>query len=89
MPVVASNIGSQSSLIKHQKTGLHFRPGDAQDLAEQVFWILNHTDKVSAMKAAARKEFEKQYTAEENYKILMNIYTQVLRGEKSLSLGSS
>jgi glycosyltransferase involved in cell wall biosynthesis len=82
LPVIASNIGSLSSLIKHQKTGLHFRPGDAKDLADQVFWVLNHTDEVSSMKAAARKEFENQYTAEENYKILMNTYTKVLQNRE-------
>ena len=35
LPVIASNLGSMASIVDDQRTGLHFRAGDAGDLAEK------------------------------------------------------
>ena len=74
LPVLASDIGNMSSLIDHGHTGLHFRPGDGEDLAVQVGWVLSHPDELSRMRREARAEFEAKYTAEHNYERLMEIY---------------
>ena len=74
LPVIASDIGNMSSLIDHAHTGLHFRPGDGEDLAVQVGWALSHPDELSRMRREARAEFEAKYTAERNYERLMEIY---------------
>lgn len=74
LPVIASDIGNMSSLIDHGHTGLHFRPGDGEDLAVQVGWVLSHPDELSRMRREARTEFEAKYTAEHNYERLMEIY---------------
>lgn len=74
LPVIASDIGNMSSLIDHGHTGLHFRPGDGEDLAVQVGWVLSHPDELSRMRREARAEFEAKYTAEHNYERLMEIY---------------
>lgn len=74
LPVIASGIGSMSSLIDHGRTGLHFRPGDAEHLAAQVEWALAHPDELSRMRREARQEFEAKYTAEHAYERLMEIY---------------
>lgn len=78
LPVVASNLGSMSSLIEHKRTGLHFRPGDSQDLITQVKWLLAHPNELKAMREACRTEFKMKYTAEQNYRILMNIYEDAM-----------
>jgi glycosyltransferase involved in cell wall biosynthesis len=78
LPVIASNLGVSSSLIKHGRTGLHFRPGDPEDLAAQVEWVLSHPTELAQMRLEARAEFEAKYTAERNYQMLMNIYEQVV-----------
>jgi len=78
LPVIASNLGVSSSLIKHGRTGLHFRPGDPEDLAAQVEWVLSHPTELAQMRLEARAEFEAKYTAERNYQMLMNIYEQVI-----------
>lgn len=77
-PVIASNIGAIAELIDHGRTGLYFQPGDSEDLAAQVKWLLAHPDQLSQMRQAARKEFEEKYTAEKNYQRLMEIYTAVI-----------
>jgi glycosyltransferase involved in cell wall biosynthesis len=78
LPVIASDIGSQSSLIDHDRTGLLFRPGDSEDLQAKVKWILTHPEALAQMRKEARAEFENKYTAEQNYKMLIDIYEQVL-----------
>lgn len=75
-PVVASKIGAITELIDHQRTGLHFRPSDPTDLANQITWLLEHPQELRQMRQTARAEFENKYTAEDNYTRLMEIYHQ-------------
>ena len=77
-PVVASSIGAITELVDHQRTGMHFRPGDAIDLATQIEWLLAHPHELSEMRHAARAEFEAKYTATDNYNQLIGIYQSVL-----------
>lgn len=74
LPVIASNLGSMSSLIDAGRTGLHFRPGDPIDLASRVGWAFGHREELRRMRGQARAEFESNYTAERNYEALMEIY---------------
>jgi glycosyltransferase involved in cell wall biosynthesis len=77
-PVIASKIGAIAELVDHERTGLLFNPGDADDLVEKVNWFLAHPHEVALMRQAARAEFEAKYTAERNYDLLMSIYKSVL-----------
>jgi glycosyltransferase involved in cell wall biosynthesis len=74
-PVIASNIGAIAELIDHGRTGLHFAPGDPADLAEKVEWFLSHAAEAHRMRQHVRTEYETKYTAEQNYRRLMEIYT--------------
>ena len=76
-PVIASNLGSMSNLIEHQRTGLHFPPGSYQGLIEQVNWIIHNPHQWKHMRKQARLEFKSKYTAETNYQQLMQIYSQL------------
>jgi len=78
-PVVASKIGAITELVDHQRTGLHFRPSDPTDLAEKIHWLLANPEAKSQMRQSARAEFEAKYTAADNYKRLMEIYTTTLK----------
>ena len=78
LPVVASELGGMASLVEHERTGLHFQPGDPEALAAQVEWALDHPAELERMRGAARAEFETNYTAEANYPQLMRIYEQAL-----------
>ena len=79
-PVVAANIGALAELVSG-RTGLHFRPGDPEDLAAQVEWMLTHPAGVAQMRRESRGEFEAKYTAERNYQMLMDIYKRVLNSK--------
>jgi glycosyltransferase involved in cell wall biosynthesis len=78
-PAIAANIGAIAELVEHGRTGLHFRPGDAADLAAKVAWILAHPQELAQMRHQARLAFETRYTPQENYHRLMAIYEQVCR----------
>lgn len=85
VPVIASDLGAMSSLVDHGRTGLHVRPGDADDLAVKVRWLWDHPEERAAMGRAARAEYEAKYTAERNYDLLMQIYADALRHRHAAS----
>ncbi len=78
-PVIAANIGAIAELVEHGRTGLHFIPGDAKDLAIQVEFALAHPQELQQMRQAVRAEFESKYTAKQNYQQLMKIYQQACK----------
>lgn len=79
LPVVASRLGSMTDLIRHGKTGLHFEPGNPDDLAAQVEWLWTDPHDAAAMGEAARQEFLAHYTAKKDYDMLMAIYDQAVK----------
>ena len=84
LPVIASDLGSMPELVDAGRTGLLFRPGSATDLAEKVLWAASHKLEMKGMCAAARQEFERKYTREKNYRLLMDYYQRVTRGAAAL-----
>jgi glycosyltransferase involved in cell wall biosynthesis len=77
-PVIASNLGAMATMIDSGRTGLHFEPGNVDELVQQVLWMLEHPSEWQVMRQKARQEFEAKYTAEQNYALLMDIYQQAL-----------
>lgn len=89
LPVILSDIGGMTQMVEEGSTGLHFRVGDAADLAAKAKWATEHPRELEAMGLAARREYERLYTPETNYANLMAIYRDVLaeRGLERHSLG--
>jgi glycosyltransferase involved in cell wall biosynthesis len=77
-PVIASRLGAMQEIVHHGRTGLHFAPGDAADLASTVEWACSHPEEMREMGRNARGEFEEKYTAAANYEMLMAIYHSVI-----------
>jgi glycosyltransferase involved in cell wall biosynthesis len=73
-PVICSRLGVMQELVDDRRTGLHFSPGDPQDLAAKVEWAWTHPEEMRSMGVAARAEYESKYTAEKNYPQLLKIY---------------
>lgn len=74
LPVIGSNLGSMSLLIKEGQTGFLFSPGNASELAAKVKWSLTYANEIDQMSQHARREYENKYTAEKNYQMLADIY---------------
>src|SRR5207249_6462353 len=77
VPVIASRLGAMAEIVDDKRTGLHFTPGDAADLAAKAEWAWTHPEEMREMGAEARREYERKYTAERNYERLMQIYEAV------------
>ena len=77
-PVVASRIGSLAEIVLDGETGLLFEPLNAWDLAAKVNVLTADRELSSRLGRHAREEFDKKYTAETNYKILMGIYDRAI-----------
>jgi glycosyltransferase involved in cell wall biosynthesis len=74
LPVIASRLGAMAELIREGTTGLLFEPGNADHFAEKVAWAEAHPEDLARMGRAARQEYERKYTPERNYEVLMRIY---------------
>jgi glycosyltransferase involved in cell wall biosynthesis len=82
-PVVASRLGSLAELVDHGRTGVLFKPGDPQALADAIEWMFSHPMELEQMSQAAREEFEAKYTADRNYEQLVEIYQYALDTARS------
>jgi glycosyltransferase involved in cell wall biosynthesis len=78
VPVLASRIGVMEEMVANGRTGMHFTPGNAGDLAAKVEWAWTHPKEMEAMGRAARAEYEAKYTAERNYTLVMEVYQRAL-----------
>lgn len=77
-PVVGSRRGSFLEVIQDGKTGLLFEPGDTQDLADKIGWLVNHPDECVKMGRNARKLAESEYNRDLHYDRLMNVFKRFL-----------
>jgi glycosyltransferase involved in cell wall biosynthesis len=82
VPVAASDIGAIPFIVKDNKNGILFRPGDASALYRAVKEIWDRSNWLSSLGQAARLEFDRKYTADANYEILMSIYQKAWKEKK-------
>jgi glycosyltransferase involved in cell wall biosynthesis len=80
-PVICSRLGAMQEIVSDGRTGLHFAPADAEDLAAKVEWAWIHPQQMREMGVQARAEYESKYTAEKNYPLLMEIYNRAREGQ--------
>lgn len=85
VPVVASGMGAMAEIIDDGRTGLHFRPGDPEDLAAKIEWASSHPAEMAYMRREARAEYLSRYTPKQNYRILMEMYERILCAKGSLA----
>lgn len=79
VPVIAAAHGGLAEIVRDGCTGLHFMPGDAENLAAKAEWAWMHPREMEAMGRAARTEFETKYTATSALGHLESAYEFVLR----------
>ena len=78
LPVIASRIGALADIVSEGETGLLFEPGNPQDLADKLAWAQAHPAEMDAMGRNARAKYEAEFSAEVNYRRMMEIYGGVL-----------
>lgn len=80
-PVLASKIGSMDELVEEGVTGRKFTAGDPLDLARGVREMLADQVGLRRMRVNARAYFDANFTEEENFSQLMQIYADVIAGQ--------
>lgn len=77
VPVIAGNIGNLKNMVEEGVTGIRFTYDSPEDLAEKVRRY-NGMD-IAQMKRNAKQFYEKRLKAEDNYKLLLEIYEDILK----------
>jgi glycosyltransferase involved in cell wall biosynthesis len=79
-PVLASRLGAMAELVRHDRTGLLFEPGDPCALASAVHRLLERSaDRLVVMRREARAAYEERFTPKHNYERLASIYDLAVR----------
>jgi glycosyltransferase involved in cell wall biosynthesis len=86
LPVIASRLGAMAELVRDGETGLLFEPGNAQDLADKMAWAKSHPEEMGWMGRNAREQYETDFSAEVNYRMLMDIYEGVLTEHRGVAI---
>lgn len=84
VPVLASRHGAMEEIVDDGRTGMFFRPGDAQELATAVTRAWEQPEHMRSLGVQARKEYETKYTAAANCRHLLEIYQDVIAGRPTL-----
>lgn len=77
-PVIVSDAGGLPEIVSHEKTGLIFRTGDADDLTQKTLLLLSHPDLISKLGKNARLYCEQNYSDEFIYKKNRLLYQTAL-----------
>jgi glycosyltransferase involved in cell wall biosynthesis len=75
-PVVVSDGGAIAELVREGDTGFLFESGNADQLLAKLNMLLDDAAP-QEMRAAARREYERKYTAKENYRQMLDLYLRV------------
>jgi glycosyltransferase involved in cell wall biosynthesis len=78
LPVLAPRLGSLAELIDDGRTGAHFEPSDAEDLARKAEGLLQDRDLRARQREQARRTYERLYRGDTNFQLLERIYKSAL-----------
>lgn len=62
LPVIASDVGGNPEIVRHEETGLLFQPGDSQGLADAIIRLLEDEELRRALRTRAIQEIEGKYS---------------------------
>jgi len=80
-PVVASNVGGIPDMLEDGKTGLLFRPGNADELARKLIILLQNNELRNEMGRAGRQRAE-EFTWDKIADMTVKVYREILLEQK-------
>ena len=86
-PVIASNLGSMAEIVRDGENGLHFSPGDAENLATKIALLHDDLELAKRLSMNARKTYLGNYTPKLNYRKLIDIYSQLIHAKQASAQG--
>jgi glycosyltransferase involved in cell wall biosynthesis len=84
-PVVASKLGSAAELVENVKTGLLFEPGNSAELHKHLKSMIAKPDYATALGRNALDVFQRQFSADKNLAMLMDIYKESIKHASDMS----
>jgi glycosyltransferase involved in cell wall biosynthesis len=85
LPIIASRIGGLTEMVLDGCSGMLFEPGNPSALLDALRAFTSDTGRVEAMRKASRGQFDRHYTEQKNYEILIEIYRELLNGQSTRS----
>ncbi|RLA99214.1 MAG: hypothetical protein DRG83_13370 [Deltaproteobacteria bacterium] len=76
-PVIASDLGGMTELVKHKERGLLIQPGDVKALSEAMRWMSQYPDEVIKMGMNAYEYAICHHSSKVHYAKLSKIYDQL------------
>jgi glycosyltransferase involved in cell wall biosynthesis len=83
-PVVISDTGGLSEIVKHGVDGLKAYTGNRQSLADMVIWMLNDRNMTEKMKQKAYEKVRRQYNWLEIARQTRDTYRDILNASRSV-----
>jgi glycosyltransferase involved in cell wall biosynthesis/GT2 family glycosyltransferase len=77
-PVVATNSGGTPEIVADAKTGFLVQPGNPEEMAQKIIWLLNNPIQAKAMGEEARKRVEENFKIGTNVKRIEAVYSELL-----------
>jgi glycosyltransferase involved in cell wall biosynthesis len=83
--VVATDLGSRRELVHAGTTGLLYRTGDVDQLAEAIQFLCSQPGLAEKMGRAGRERVRQRYTPETHYEALIGLYERLADGKRQSS----
>lgn len=77
-PIVATDVGGMSELVRDESTGLLARPDDIDDLCQKVIYLLSHPAKAGQMGENARRFTIDRHSVETGAKQAAELYHEAI-----------
>lgn len=81
-PVIATKLGGVAEIVEHSRTGFLVPPNDVAGFADAIRQIVSNESLANSMAGAALDSFRNKYSAESNYRLLMDIYHHAIETKK-------
>jgi GT2 family glycosyltransferase/glycosyltransferase involved in cell wall biosynthesis len=78
LPVIASNLGGMAEMVRHEQTGLLFRPGDAVDLRRAIERLIAEPHLLTGLARGAPD----MMSIEDDARQIIEVYEELVRTQK-------
>lgn len=85
-PIIASNIGSLATIIEDNFNGLLFDPNNAESLIKKIDFMDGNKNARLKIGENALDTYEKLYSKQKNYSMLIDIYSDAIQKSNELNL---
>lgn len=85
LPVIATRLGNMDAMVEDYRTGLKFEPENPEDLLAKIEWMRSHPQQWEEMRKVCRETYLANYTEEQNYAMLMDIFEYALEAGGGLA----